>query len=174
MVEQVQSRCQADFPGQRPAAVEPVAALQADGLDGWLLYDFRGTNAIAEGLVGLTGQHVTRRWFYFIPATGTPRKLNHAIEPRKLDALPAQERIVLRRSLDYPEDSAGRLMQTTLVAAPPFWTGFRDPPKGYLTAGAAPDASRFLPPPPEAGSLRDQDDVDRYRATRALSGARCG
>lgn len=39
-----------------------------------------------------------------------------------LDALPAQERIVLRRSLDYPEDSAGRLMQTTLIAVPPFWT----------------------------------------------------
>ena len=32
--------------------------------------------------------------------------------------------------------------------APTFWTGFRDHPKGYLTAGAAPDASRFLPPPP--------------------------
>lgn len=42
-----------------------------------------------------------------------------------LDALPAQERIVLRRSLEYPEDSAGRLMQTTLVAAPPFWTAGR-------------------------------------------------
>ena len=42
-----------------------------------------------------------------------------------LEALPAQERIVLRRSLDYPEDSAGRLMQTTLVAAPPFWTAGR-------------------------------------------------
>lgn len=42
-----------------------------------------------------------------------------------LDALPAQDRIVLRRSLDYPEDSAGRLMQTTLVAAPPFWTAGR-------------------------------------------------
>ncbi|PPD42717.1 MAG: magnesium transporter [Methylocystis sp.] len=42
-----------------------------------------------------------------------------------LDALPAQERIVLRRSLDYPEDSAGRLMQTTLIAAPPFWTAGR-------------------------------------------------
>jgi len=39
-----------------------------------------------------------------------------------LQALPAQERTVLRRSLDYPEDSAGRLMQTTLVVAPPFWT----------------------------------------------------
>ncbi len=42
-----------------------------------------------------------------------------------LDALSAQERLVLRRSLDCPEDSAGRLMQTTLIAAPPFWTAGR-------------------------------------------------
>ncbi len=39
-----------------------------------------------------------------------------------LDALPAGERLALRRSLDYPENSAGRLMQTTMVTAPPFWT----------------------------------------------------
>lgn len=42
-----------------------------------------------------------------------------------LDALSAQERLVLRRSLDCPEGSAGRLMQTTLIAAPPFWTAGR-------------------------------------------------
>lgn len=55
--------------------------------------------------------------------------LLEGLEPEEqaevLDALPAQERIVLRRSLDYPEDSAGRLMQTTLVVAPPFWTAGR-------------------------------------------------
>ena len=39
-----------------------------------------------------------------------------------LDAMPALERTALQRSLDYPEKSAGRLMQTTLVAAPPTWT----------------------------------------------------
>lgn len=39
-----------------------------------------------------------------------------------LEAMPAQERVALRRSLDYPEKSAGRLMQTTVVAAPPTWT----------------------------------------------------
>jgi magnesium transporter len=39
-----------------------------------------------------------------------------------LEALPAHERVVLRRSLNYPEDSAGRLMQTTLIAVPAFWT----------------------------------------------------
>lgn len=39
-----------------------------------------------------------------------------------LEALPPHERVALRRSLNYPEDSAGRLMQTTLIACPPFWT----------------------------------------------------
>jgi magnesium transporter len=39
-----------------------------------------------------------------------------------LEALPASDRMVLRRSLDFPENSAGRLMQTELVAMPPFWT----------------------------------------------------
>jgi Xaa-Pro aminopeptidase len=73
------------------------AALAAEKLDGWLLYDFRGTNAIAEGLVGLTGQHVTRRWFYFIPTEGSPKKLNHAIESHKLDALPGEKTIYAGR-----------------------------------------------------------------------------
>ena len=52
--------------------------------------------------------------------------------------------------------------------APTFWTGFRDHPHGYLTAGRAPNAANFLPPPPLAGSLREQDDIARYRSTRAL------
>src|SRR5947209_9610448 len=38
-----------------------------------------------------------------------------------LEALPLVERTALRRSLDYPENSAGRLMQTTLIAVPAFW-----------------------------------------------------
>jgi magnesium transporter len=39
-----------------------------------------------------------------------------------LSKLPFTERIRLRRSLDYPEDTAGRRMQTEFVAVPPFWT----------------------------------------------------
>jgi magnesium transporter len=39
-----------------------------------------------------------------------------------LEALPATERVALQRSLDYPENSAGRLMRTDLIAVPPFWT----------------------------------------------------
>jgi Xaa-Pro aminopeptidase len=62
--------------------------LAVDGVDGWLLYDFHGSNPVAVKLAGLAGAHTTRRWYYFIPASGTPKKLVHAIEPFVLDALP--------------------------------------------------------------------------------------
>ena len=48
--------------------------------------------------------------------------LDAADQAEVLGALSAVERVNLQRSLDYPEDSAGRLMQTALVTAPPFWT----------------------------------------------------
>ena len=63
------------------------AALRADGLDGWLLYDFRGLNSIAADLTGVNrqgGHLATRRWYYLIPSTGQPRGLVHAIERNSL------------------------------------------------------------------------------------------
>ena len=39
-----------------------------------------------------------------------------------LELVPQSTRLVLERSLDFPDDSAGRLMQSTFVAVPPFWT----------------------------------------------------
>ena len=58
--------------------------LQQHALDGWLLYDFRGQNPIAQAVVNRLGAGLasvgTRRWFVWIPARGTPRWLIHAIE----------------------------------------------------------------------------------------------
>ena len=71
------------------AAVQ--AALGAEGLDGWLLYDFHGSNPIASDVTGAgrRGGHLaTRRWYYLIPATGQPRGLVHAIERQVLAHLP--------------------------------------------------------------------------------------
>jgi Xaa-Pro dipeptidase len=70
------------------------AALAEDGLDGWLLYDFHGSNPIACSMAGLNGggKMTTRRWFYLIPAKGTPRALVHAIEPHTLSNLPGDTR----------------------------------------------------------------------------------
>jgi Xaa-Pro aminopeptidase len=62
--------------------------LAVDQVDGWLLYDFHGSNPIAVKAADLAGKHTTRRWYYFIPASGRPKKLVHAIEPFVLDALP--------------------------------------------------------------------------------------
>jgi Xaa-Pro aminopeptidase len=67
------------------------AALRADGIDGWLLYDFRGLNPLAADVtgVGRQGGHLaTRRWYYLIPATGEPRGLVHKIEKNSLAHLP--------------------------------------------------------------------------------------
>src|SRR5437660_7954456 len=73
------------------------SALQQLGCDGWLLYDFRGLNVLARRVVGLTDAAIlSRRWFYFIPATGEPRKLVHRIEPHALDALPGSQQMYLR------------------------------------------------------------------------------
>ena len=96
------------------AAVQ--AALREDGLDGWLLYDFHGSNPIARNVVGLngTGKLTTRRWYYLVPATGTPRALVHAIEAGTLSHLPGTPllyagREALSRGLDALLDGHGRI-----------------------------------------------------------------
>jgi Xaa-Pro dipeptidase len=73
------------------------SAIQELGFDGWLLYDFRGLNILARRVLGLaTDVMLSRRWFYFIPARGEPRKLVHRIEPRALDDYPGHKTIYLR------------------------------------------------------------------------------
>jgi len=64
--------------------------LRAAKLDGWLFYDFRGRDPIAQGILQLPPGMRTRRWYYFIPAKGTPRKLVHKIETESLAALPGE------------------------------------------------------------------------------------
>jgi len=60
-------------------------------VDGWLFYDFRGSDPLAYRVLLLDPtQHVTRRWYYWIPSSGEPVKLLHKIEPYVLDELPGQ------------------------------------------------------------------------------------
>jgi Xaa-Pro dipeptidase len=97
-------------PAARDAAPSPIdlaavrAALQEDGVDAWLLYDFRGLNPIAAQVTAVahqTGHLATRRWYYLIPATGEPRALVHAIEPDALAHLPGRtERYAGREQLE--------------------------------------------------------------------------
>jgi Xaa-Pro aminopeptidase len=85
-------------------------ALREDGLDGWLLYDFQGSNPIARRLSGLaaTKKLATRRWYYLIPSTGAPVGLVHAIERHNLDELPGEKRAYAGR--DRLEAALRRLL----------------------------------------------------------------
>jgi Xaa-Pro dipeptidase len=73
-----------------PMNLESIqAALRESALDGWLFYDHHHRDPIAGRILGLDPTaHVTRRWYYLIPAHGSPRKLVHRIEQSRLDALP--------------------------------------------------------------------------------------
>ena len=71
-----------------------IAGIQQDlrtaKLDGWLFYDFRGRDPIAHRVLQLAQGMRTRRWFYFVPAKGTPKKLVHKIEAESLARLPGE------------------------------------------------------------------------------------
>ena len=65
------------------------AALREAGFDGWLFYDHHHRDPIGGRNLGLDEKtHITRRWYYFVPAAGEPRKLVHRIEQGRLDSLP--------------------------------------------------------------------------------------
>ena len=60
--------------------------------EGWLLYNFRETNIFASKVVEIPDSFSkTRRYFYFIPKNGEPKKLVHSIEQWNLDHLPGEK-----------------------------------------------------------------------------------
>jgi Xaa-Pro aminopeptidase len=69
---------------------EMQADLRAAKLDGWLFYDFRGRDPIAHRILGLPPGMRTRRWFYFVPAKGSAKKLVHKIEAGSLATMPGE------------------------------------------------------------------------------------
>lgn len=71
-------------------------AVRAAGVDGWLLCDFRNRDPLAYRVLGLDFQKMnTRRWFYYIPARGTPKKVVSSVEKQKLDTLPGTRHVYL-------------------------------------------------------------------------------
>ena len=68
------------------------SALRDAGYDGWLFYDHHHRDPIGERILGLDPKaHITRRWYYYVPAQGEPRKLIHRIEQGRLDSLPGSK-----------------------------------------------------------------------------------
>ncbi len=63
-------------------------------IDGWLFYDFRKSNELAIEILDIPAKsHLTRRFFYYLPASGTPVKIVNGIEAGFLDHLPGKKLI---------------------------------------------------------------------------------
>jgi Xaa-Pro aminopeptidase len=70
------------------------SALAERGIDAWLFYDHHHRDPVAYRILGLPADlHVTRRWYYLIPAKGEPQKLVHRIEAKHLDRLPGAKNV---------------------------------------------------------------------------------
>jgi Xaa-Pro dipeptidase len=71
-------------------------ALKAKKFDGWLLCDFRNRDYLAYRVLGLNFEKMSsRRWYYYIPARGEPKKLVSAVEKMRLDSLPGKRMVYL-------------------------------------------------------------------------------
>src|SRR5438046_865021 len=79
-------------PPERVAEIQ--AALRDTRFDGWLFYDFRHSDPLAYRILKLDEKMLaSRRWFYYVPATGEPIKIVQSIEQFKLDSLPGRKLI---------------------------------------------------------------------------------
>lgn len=76
------------------------------------LLDVLSAKAVAEGLADLDSDDAV----YIL------EDLDEADLDEILGQMPAGDRVALKRSLDYPEESAGRRMQASFIAVPQFWT----------------------------------------------------
>jgi len=77
-------------PAERVAEIQ--GALRDAKLDGWLFYDFRHSDPLTYRILKLDEKmFASRRWFYFVPASGEPVKIVQSIEQFKLDSLPSKK-----------------------------------------------------------------------------------
>src|SRR5438094_8388505 len=77
-------------PAERVAEIQ--AALRDAKLDGWLFYDFRHSDSLAYRILKLDEKMFTsRRWFYYVPASGDPVKIVQSIEQFTVDPLPVKK-----------------------------------------------------------------------------------
>ncbi len=78
---------------QQKRIAEIQAALKRQGVDGWLFYDFRGSDILIPRILNTERLGGSRRWFYYVPASAEPVKVVHAIEPDQIDVLPGRKLI---------------------------------------------------------------------------------
>ncbi len=70
-------------------------SIREKGIDGWLFCDFHHRDLMAYKILKLPQTFTSRRWFYLIPAEGTPKKLVSKVESTKLNELPGEKNTYL-------------------------------------------------------------------------------
>jgi len=100
--------------------IEKIARAQSFlsemGIDGWLIYDFHGTNDLGCSFLEIPKEMlVTRRFFYWIPSKGEPVKIVHAIEPHVLKSVPGKE--VIYNSWKSLHEGLERILKGVKVCA---------------------------------------------------------
>lgn len=112
------------------------ADLRRQHLDGWLIYDFRGSNPVARPVLDplLEGNLASRRVFLMVPAEGKPTLLVHAIEEKSLlPGLPVSVRSYASRAdLDA---ELGALLTGRSKIAMEYSPGGDNPYVGTVDAG---------------------------------------
>jgi Xaa-Pro dipeptidase len=108
--------------------------LRANHLDGWLFYDHHRRDPIAGRILNLPADGLaTRRWYYFIPAKGQPRKLVHRIEAGMLDSLPGRKDVY--SSWEEQHAQLSRLMSGAKTVAMQYSPKNNIPYIGLVDAG---------------------------------------
>ena len=109
-------------------------SLRESDIDGWLLYDFRGSNVLARRVLDMETKPVgSRRFFYFIPALGEPTKLVHRIETGALDHLPGGKAVYL--TWQELEDGIAHIVGGDTRIAMEFAPGVSNPYVSKVDAG---------------------------------------
>ena len=104
--------------------------LREHSIDAWMLYDFRGSNSIAQKICNVPATaHCTRRWAVIVPQSGEIVKIVNAIEAHTLEHLPFTEVQYARR--DDWNSAVGRALN-----------GFRRVAMEYSPMGALPVLSK--------------------------------
>jgi Xaa-Pro aminopeptidase len=131
---------------------ETQRALKDFNLDGWLLYDFRGSNLLARRVLDLESRPLTsRRFFYFIPATGQPTRIVHRIETGVLDHLPGSKQVYLR--WQELEAALKRALENSRRVAMEFAPGLSNPYISRVDGGTVEAVRAFVPEIASSGDL---------------------
>ena len=141
-----------------PNIEEIQAELRARKMDGWLFYDHHHRDPIAVRILGLSNGMASRRWFYFIPAKGEPRKLVNRIESKTLDSLPGTKSEY--SSWEELHKSLRRLLKGAKVVAMQYSPENNIPYIGLVDAGTVELMRRFV-----KRVVSSADLVQKFEAT---------